>query len=341
MNPFIAFGWPIVLMVLPAGSSVMPETLPSELQGVPRAWVANQWTDLQSEAVLLIEAYELKGDLRQAFWHDYYSQWAEQYFYETAYLSESIVGLSGDEVMRRLTEFAGHMPTNLETLGLLAESLLPVSDHSLQRRRLEELRSRRDQRMWIHEEQVIRRNRLRRLMKRLRLMRVNLTDHGHPMPIWVHARSRQELAARLSREEERAATQREAARLRAIRDPSGGAVRRKQPERANKEPSQAADEPLVVSAFDTTLRMWRGYLEKITEDEGLPGNRLAGAENTFSQMWKRALAFRATQRAAYLDLEKLSSCRAFAEALARLDAPLRPLFEEFKLRLDSQARAAR
>ena len=312
--------------------------IPEELAGIPRAWVDKRLPGVRRDVFFLEYAYQMPQEARSALRHLVYARMAEQHAFEMKMATKDISQVSDAERLAWLGDLARNSPLTLDSMEAVAESLLPPRDFSTARRVFVELRARRDQRQRMEQIDDIHRQQLAVWMKRQRIFdTAPVTQAGHPMPMWVYAEGKQTLAARMDREQARAADRWQIARRKASRDPGGWAVRRVQRDGGDEGPSLAGEERLVPPGFDGTLRAWRGYLRKIEADGGLVGGRRVRVEQTFKRMWQRARAFRETRRAEYANLETITSRKAFAERLARLDAPLRPLFEEFKLRLESQA----
>lgn len=330
------------------------ETLPEQLRELPGGWLRQQWFNVDEEAQLIMEAYELSPDVRDAFMSAYYDQWRNQYEHDQRFYDSVDVNDPPEIAGIKLREWGEFAPVRPFTLTRLIESFMPTGDYAAQRARYYELRQRALNQRWESTEHTARKDTFVREIQRVRAAAKSrqLAD-GRPVPNHVLRleRGRAEAPSHVRQILQKPETTLDDAtvsrtigvfdRLRAKQTPAIVGINVGEPDGASEAASalnrcesglEIGPVGFVAAAEDT----W--YLGVMTlVDRARAGTTTVEQanqiESNLMSVVRRARSFREINCFEYLNLESIESRSEFKSALTALDRPLTALHEELAIRL--------
>ncbi len=352
-----------ILCLAAIGKSSAFAEIPPELVDVPRPWLRFHEGEIKEYRDLLIEAYEIAPDDRDAFLHLYYDAWRAYRDHHVAF--QHSVRLDDDETtaLAKLTRFEAESPVRPSALRALAESLKSGNDFSESRNRFTELLARASALRYQSQNTTVDREQFIRAVQRIRAGAGSPIDaDGRPIPRHV-ALARTPKAGKslvvgqvipkpetvatdgFSRDVGRTVFGRESVPsvvfIRGIHAESvkSGIVLRPDSLIRVGESRSDASVPIVPENEDVWFKRLLERVATLVGDapELINDSRV---NSIVSAALSRADAIRRQSLEPYAALASLDSHTEFRAKLAILDAPLEPLLMETELRLKSYLAAS-
>lgn len=341
--------------VLPAALGQSGVQVPPELTGEDVGWVDGWRVSATEQADMLNSAYALDDDTYQAVLRELETRMVLQQDYERRMMAEleplvEQAKAAGDDenapaviaLTQRVRTLASKMPLDEEGVSQWVENRLPPETVQEGRRRLEELRYRRNQYQCVGEDDLRRQAGGKKEAIGVRRARTApLSEQDRPMPLGPRGTDLQAEAAQAQNAAETRRVVRPNAEVRG--EPQAPAAPPKIDPAAGKEPQdkggrgkdrrEAGKRESLAPA--PPLDEWDRYVASVAEKYDFTDAQLTKAQAILRDLRSRAYQYRLSRSHDYARAEILADPKARSDTLKQLNEAIDAMFDELKARLEA------